>query len=142
VPAGPQDRKASPGPQAPQPHSETSKCHEKRKVTTCVTTLHYSAGTKRQRVLRETQTCTSRGGVTNCTTTYGYSAQASARVERVIGIAMVHGHVAQIAEGRIEHRRLKLSLHRLARGRYHVSILVSRKRRVFVQIGRIWIRVP
>ena len=80
--------------------------------------------------------------MTKCETTYTYSNQASARTQEVIGLATVHGRTSEVAQGAIKGRKLKLSLHRLARGRYHVSLLASQGSHVFVQIGRIWIRVP
>jgi hypothetical protein len=80
--------------------------------------------------------------VTKCETTYTYSNQASAQAQKVIGLATVHGHTSEVADGMIKGHKLKLSLLRLAKGRYHVSLLKSQGSRVFIQIGRIWIRVP
>jgi hypothetical protein len=105
--------------------------------------MHYPAGTSGQRLLSQKQTCTSQGNaMTKCTTTYIYSGRATDRSEKVIATARVRGRLTQIAQGTIKQRTLRLSLHPLAKGRYHVSLLVSRGSRVFVQLGRVWVRVP
>ena len=108
-----------------------------------MTRLHYPAGTSGQRLLSEKQVCTSQSnGMTECTTTYTYSRQATDRSQKVMAMARVRGRLTQIGQGTIKQRTLRLSLHRLARGRYHVSLFVSRGSRVFVELGRVWVRVP
>jgi hypothetical protein len=57
---------------------------------------------------------------TTCTVTYTYPASMRAAV---IAIARVHGHTAVLARGQLRHRRLRLTLAHLRRGRYRVTLV-------------------